>query len=106
VLIPLQCETLSHRGVGQLLGTIADIQRLTNRDLRVVGLLPTMYDGRTRHAREVLSNVASSTACGCSRPSPRASASPKHRAGVSIIGASPDHRGRRGVPEPGRGAGA
>ena len=30
VLIPLQCETLSHRGVGQLMETIADVQRLTN----------------------------------------------------------------------------
>ena len=30
VLIPLQCETLSHRGVGQLLDTVHDVQRLTN----------------------------------------------------------------------------
>ena len=58
VLVPMQAESLSHRGVGQLLGTIADIQRLTNRDLRVIGLLPTMFDGRTRHARETLEQVA------------------------------------------------
>ena len=57
VLVPLQCETLSHRGVGQLLSTIEDIRRLTNRGLKVAGLLPTMYDGRTRHAREVLEGV-------------------------------------------------
>ena len=37
VLIPLQCETLSHRGVGQLLDTIADVRRITNRDLVVLG---------------------------------------------------------------------
>src|SRR3954454_9220094 len=30
VMIPLQCETLSHRGVGQLLDTVHDVQRLTN----------------------------------------------------------------------------
>src|SRR6266545_285266 len=51
VLIPLQCETLSHRGVGQLLSTIEDVRRLTNRSLRIIGILPTMFDGRTRHAR-------------------------------------------------------
>jgi chromosome partitioning protein len=58
VLIPLQCETLSHRGVGQLLDTVADVQRLTNRALRVLGVLPTLYDARTNHARAVLSDVS------------------------------------------------
>jgi chromosome partitioning protein len=59
VLVPLQCETLSHRGVGQLLDTVQDVQRLTNRDLRVLGVLPTLFDGRTTHAREVLADVSS-----------------------------------------------
>ena len=57
VLIPLQCEMLSHRGVGQLLDTIGDVQRILNRDLSVLGVLPTMYDGRTTHARAVLADV-------------------------------------------------
>jgi chromosome partitioning protein len=57
VLIPVQCETLSHRGVSQLLETIADVQRLTNRGLEVAGLIATLYDPRTRHAREVLTDV-------------------------------------------------
>jgi chromosome partitioning protein len=57
VLVPLQCETLSHRGVGQLLDTVHDVQRLTNRDLNVLGVLPTLFDGRTTHAREVLADV-------------------------------------------------
>ena len=57
VLIPLQCETLSHRGVGQLLSTIDDVRRLTNRRLEVSGILPTMFDARTVHAREVLADV-------------------------------------------------
>jgi chromosome partitioning protein len=59
VLIPLQCEALSHRGVGQLLDTVHDVQRLTNRDLRVLGVLPTLFDGRTTHSREVLADVSS-----------------------------------------------
>lgn len=58
VLIPLQCETLAHRGVGQLLDTIHDVQRLTNPGLEVLGVLPTLYDGRTTHARAVLDTIA------------------------------------------------
>ena len=59
VIVPLQCEALSHRGVGQLLDTVHDVQRLTNRNLRVLGVLPTLYDARTTHAREVLADVSS-----------------------------------------------
>jgi len=58
VLIPLQCETLSHRGVGQLLDTVHDVRRYTNRDLEVWGVLPTLYDGRTIHARTVLETIS------------------------------------------------
>jgi chromosome partitioning protein len=58
VLIPLQCETLSHRGVGQLLDTVHDVRRFTNRRLQVWGVLPTLYDGRTNHARAVLDNIS------------------------------------------------
>ncbi|KAA1425736.1 ParA family protein [Nocardioides antri] len=58
VLVPLQCETLSHRGVGQLLDTVHDVRRFTNRDLVVWGVLPTLYDGRTNHARAVLDTIS------------------------------------------------
>jgi chromosome partitioning protein len=57
VVIPVQCETLSHRGVAQLLETINDVRRLTNRNLVVRGLVATMFDPRTRHAREVLRDL-------------------------------------------------
>ena len=57
VIVPLQCEMLSHRGVGQLLDTVADVQRLLNHRLTVRGLLPTMYDGRSVHSRAVLADV-------------------------------------------------
>jgi chromosome partitioning protein len=59
VVIPLQCETLSHRGVGQLMETIDDVRRLTNPGLRVAGILPTLFDGRTTHARAVLADLPS-----------------------------------------------
>ena len=58
VLIPLQCETLSHRGVGQLLDTVHDVRRFTNKKLSVWGVLPTLYDGRTNHARTVLETIS------------------------------------------------
>jgi len=58
VVVPLQCETLSHRGVGQLLDTVHDVRRFTNRDLEVWGVLPTLYDGRTHHARTVLETIS------------------------------------------------
>lgn len=58
VIVPLQCETLSHRGVGQLLETIADVRKMTNRKLKVRGIIPTMFDGRTTHSRDVLDDVS------------------------------------------------
>jgi chromosome partitioning protein len=58
VLVPLQCEMLSHRGVGQLLDAVGDVQRLVNPDLVMRGVLPTMFDARTTHSRAVLADVA------------------------------------------------
>ena len=57
VLIPLQCETLGHRGVGQLLETIEDVRSFTNADLQVLGVVATMYDPRTRLAQSTLADV-------------------------------------------------
>jgi chromosome partitioning protein len=57
LVIPMPCEMLGHRGVGQLVDTIADVQRILNKDLAVWGILPTLYDGRSNHSREVLADV-------------------------------------------------
>jgi chromosome partitioning protein len=59
VLIPLQCEALSHRGVGQLLDTVDDVRMFANSSLSVRGVIPTMFDDRTRHGRAVLEDVGS-----------------------------------------------
>ncbi|MCB0972482.1 MAG: ParA family protein, partial [Acidimicrobiales bacterium] len=59
VVIPLQCESLSQRGVGQLLETIEDVRDYTNEDLEVWGAIATMFDGRTKLARKVVSDVRS-----------------------------------------------
>lgn len=58
VLIPLQCETLGHRGVRQLLETIDDVRSYTNEHLEVAGVVATMFDGRTNLSREVIASVS------------------------------------------------
>lgn len=57
LIIPMPCEMLGHRGVGQLLDTVRDVKRILNKKLTVVGVLPTMYDGRSVHQRDVLADV-------------------------------------------------
>ena len=57
LIIPMPCEMLSHRGVGQLLDTVADVRKILNRGLEVVGILPTLFDGRSNHAQAVLADV-------------------------------------------------
>ena len=95
VLIPLQCETLSHRGVGQLLDTVHDVRRFTNRSLEVWGVLPTLYDGRTNHARAVLENIAQTYELEVVEPpipkSIRFAEAPA--AGRSILATTRNHRG-------------
>lgn len=58
VLIPVHCETLSHRGVGQLMEAVAEVRKWANPDLQVVGILPTLYDGRSLHARTIRDDLA------------------------------------------------
>ena len=95
VLIPLQCETLSHRGVGQLLDTVHDVRRFTNRGLEVWGVLPTLYDGRTNHARAVLDDISQSYELEVLEPpipkSIRFAEAPA--AGRSILSTTRRHRG-------------
>ncbi|HET7763051.1 MAG TPA: ParA family protein [Phycicoccus sp.] len=57
LIIPMPAEMLSHRGVGQLLDTVGDVKRILNKKLKVLGILPTLYDGRSTHSREVLEDV-------------------------------------------------
>ena len=54
VIIPLQADYLALRGVDLLLNTIAKMQKRANPGLTVLGLLLTLADVRTLHAREVI----------------------------------------------------
>lgn len=57
LIIPMPAEMLGHRGVGQLLDTVKDVKKFLNKKLRVLGVLPTLFDGRSNHSREVLDDV-------------------------------------------------
>jgi chromosome partitioning protein len=57
VIIPLECEFFSLRGVALLIDTIDKVQQRLNPDLKLEGILATMYDGRTLHGREVFARV-------------------------------------------------
>ncbi|MBC7725988.1 MAG: ParA family protein [Burkholderiaceae bacterium] len=54
VLIPLECEFFALRGVALLVETIEKVKDRLNPALRLDGILPTMFDSRTLHSREVL----------------------------------------------------
>ena len=57
VLIPVQSEYYALEGLAQLLDTIALVQEHLNPDLDILGVVVTMYDGRTRLGREVAGEV-------------------------------------------------
>jgi chromosome partitioning protein len=54
VIVPVQCEYLSLRGLVQLENTLAMIRENLNPRVRIVGILPTMFDGRLLHSREAI----------------------------------------------------
>jgi chromosome partitioning protein len=54
VIVPVQCEYLSLRGLVQLENTLSMVRENLNPDVRVEGILPTMLDSRTLHAREAI----------------------------------------------------
>jgi chromosome partitioning protein len=54
VIVPVQCEYLSLRGLVQLENTLGMIRENLNPAVHIQGILPTMFDGRTLHAREAI----------------------------------------------------
>jgi chromosome partitioning protein len=54
VIVPVQCEYLSMRGLIQLQNTLEMIRENLNPDVDIAGILPTMVDTRTLHAKEAI----------------------------------------------------
>lgn len=59
VVVPIQCEYYALEGLGQLLKNINLIQTNLNPELRLCGIVLTMYDGRTRLSEQVANEVRS-----------------------------------------------
>lgn len=57
LIVPLECEYFALRGMTLLMKTLARVRERLNPQLELVGILPTMADTRTLHAREVLERV-------------------------------------------------
>ena len=54
VIVPVQCEYLSMRGLIQLQNTLTMIRENLNPDVEIEGILPTLVDSRTVHAKEAI----------------------------------------------------
>jgi len=54
VIVPVQCEYLSLRGLAQLERTLELVRENLNPRVHIAGILPTMYDSRTVHGREAV----------------------------------------------------
>src|SRR5678809_1716325 len=57
VIIPVQTQYYAMKGLTNLVKVINTIRLKLNRDLRILGLLPTFYDGRTNLARDMLDEL-------------------------------------------------
>jgi len=57
VVIPVQTEFFALEGLGKLLNTVKIVQNRLNTDLKIEGILMTMYDGRLRLCNQVVSEV-------------------------------------------------
>jgi chromosome partitioning protein len=57
VIVPIQCEYFALEGLGKLLNTIKNVQKIHNKDLNIEGLLLTMYDARLKLSNQVVDEV-------------------------------------------------
>ena len=57
VIIPIQCEYFALEGLGKLLNTVKNVQKIHNPELDIEGLLLTMYDSRLRLSNQVVEEV-------------------------------------------------
>jgi chromosome partitioning protein len=56
-MVPIQCEYYALEGLGQLMNTIELVRKNLNSDLRIEGVLMTMYDARTNLSEQVIDEV-------------------------------------------------
>jgi len=61
VLIPLQMEILSLQGLSQLLNTIVEVKDVLNNELKIAGIIPSMFDNRRNLSKEILKTLKTNT---------------------------------------------
>ena len=54
IIVPVQCEYLSLRGLAQLQKTLELVRENLNPNVHLAGILPTLYDSRTTHGNEAI----------------------------------------------------
>jgi chromosome partitioning protein len=57
LLVPIQCEYYALEGLGQLLRNVSLVQQNINQDLRLTGIVMTMFDPRTKLSEQVVEEV-------------------------------------------------
>lgn len=57
IIIPVQTEFFALEGMGKLFHTVEIVRKRLNRDLKIIGIVPTMFDGRTNLSREVMEKI-------------------------------------------------
>jgi chromosome partitioning protein len=94
VVIPVACDYLGLVGVKQVLRTLRDVERVLGHSVRIAGVLPTFYDGRTRLAREAHDTLQKHFKERCLEPirrSTRLAEAPSHK--QTIFEYAPDSTG-------------
>lgn len=57
IIIPVQTEFFALEGMGKLFNTVDIVKKRLNRNLKITGILPTLFDGRTNLSREVIEKI-------------------------------------------------
>ena len=100
VIVPVQCEYLSLRGLVQLENTLSMIRENLNPSVGIEGILPTMFDRRTLHSREAVEilqeNFGELVFNTRIRKTVRYAEAPVK--GTSVLKYDPTGERRRGVP--------
>ena len=105
VIVPVQTEYLSLRGLVQLENTLQMVRENLNPNVSIIGILPTMYDKRLTHSREadeiLRENFGELVYNTRIRKTIRYAEAPVK--GSSVLAYEPERRGGRAVPRPGKG---
>ena len=105
VIVPVQCEYLSMRGLIQLQNTLSMIRENLNPDVDIEGILPTLVDSRTVHAKEAIEILEENFGdrVFASRISKTIRFAEAPVKGMSVLKYDPDGHGGRRLPPAGEG---